>query len=154
MFCTNNSYYVIVELLGTNLITYHLRGEKEEINGSELLARAEALAGIDESTLEPPCLERFCSCLTSSGRSIDTCKASSRDQDADNYLYCPLSSNTNLSDLQHFQFHFFNGQPVVVRNVVSGDSGLWEPAVLERTLRLRNSLEIYVLNCSNCSQVS
>lgn len=62
-------------------------------------------------------------------------KAASRENTNDNYLYCPDSSHILTGGLFHFQKHWINGEPVIVRNVLEQATGLsWEPMVMWRAL--------------------
>ncbi|KAK6127552.1 hypothetical protein DH2020_038710 [Rehmannia glutinosa] len=54
----------------------------------------------------------------------------------DNYLYCPLASDIQPGELEHFQRHWIRGEPIVVRDVLKLTSGLsWDPMVMWRAVR-------------------
>ncbi|KAJ7946328.1 lysine-specific demethylase JMJ25 [Quillaja saponaria] len=60
-------------------------------------------------------------------------KAASREDADDNNLYCP--SSKEKEDILHFQKHWVNGEPIIVRNVHEKATGLsWEPKVMWRAL--------------------
>ena len=63
-------------------------------------------------------------------------KAAHRVGGVDNFLYCPTLLDTEQNGLSHFQKHWRQGEPVIVRDVDKGCSGLsWEPMVMWRALR-------------------
>ncbi|KAM7482495.1 hypothetical protein LguiB_007078 [Lonicera macranthoides] len=63
-------------------------------------------------------------------------KAACREDSSDNYLYCPLASDIEQGDLEHFQKHWVTGAPVIVRDVLGLTPGLsWEPMVMWRAVR-------------------
>ncbi|KAK8521148.1 hypothetical protein V6N13_077265 [Hibiscus sabdariffa] len=87
-------------------------------------------------------------------------KAASREDAIDNYLYCPEAKDIERGDLEHFQRHWANGEPVIVSNVLENASGLsWEPMVMWRALRqIKNTnyelqLEVKALDCLDWSEV-
>ncbi|XP_016650107.1 PREDICTED: lysine-specific demethylase JMJ25 isoform X4 [Prunus mume] len=54
----------------------------------------------------------------------------------DNFLYCPSAVDIADDEIEHFQRHWMNGEPVIVRNVLDKTSGLsWEPMVMWRAFR-------------------
>ncbi|KAK9268102.1 hypothetical protein L1049_010541 [Liquidambar formosana] len=63
-------------------------------------------------------------------------RAASREGSNDIYLYCPSSRDVLEEDkFLHFQRHWANGEPVIVRNVLEQTAGLsWEPMVMWRAL--------------------
>ncbi|KAJ7539676.1 hypothetical protein O6H91_11G105000 [Diphasiastrum complanatum] len=63
-------------------------------------------------------------------------RAAKRTGTADNFIFCPSSSETKNGDLSHFQNHWVNGEPVIVRDVLEEGTGLsWDPMVMWRALR-------------------
>lgn len=59
--------------------------------------------------------------------------AASRESSHDNFLYCPNAVHLEDNDFEHFQMHWMQGEPVIVRNVLEKGSGLsWEPMVMWR----------------------
>ncbi|KAK8470680.1 hypothetical protein PHAVU_003G031500 [Phaseolus vulgaris] len=103
--------------------------------------------------------DSFCSCLgldrNTDVRNSNMRKAASRDNLADNYLYCPKAVDLQDKDLKHFQWHWEKGEPVIVSNVLECTSGLsWEPLVMWRALRHKTSaskrgqhLDVETLDC-------
>ncbi|KNA17553.1 hypothetical protein SOVF_078840 [Spinacia oleracea] len=90
----------------------------------------------------------------------ETRKAASREKMRDNFLYCP--SATNIDDLQvdHFQMHWTQGEPVIVRDVFKKGSGLsWEPMVMWRAFRGANkilkqdTLNVKAIDCLDWCEV-
>ncbi|KAK9162297.1 hypothetical protein Syun_003199 [Stephania yunnanensis] len=62
-------------------------------------------------------------------------KAASREGSSDNFLYCPSSRDINEFEKAHFNMHWANGEPVIVRDVYHQKSRLsWEPKVMVRAL--------------------
>lgn len=54
----------------------------------------------------------------------------------DNFIYCPAYSEVEKDGPSHFQKHWRQGHPVIVRNVNDGATGLsWEPMVMWRAVR-------------------
>ncbi|XP_062088289.1 lysine-specific demethylase JMJ26 [Humulus lupulus] len=82
-------------------------------------------------------------------------KSASREDSDDNYLYCPDSNDVLKEGLFHFQKHWANGKPVIVRNVLEQASGLsWEPMVMWRALSENpgaeagtNYLDVKAIDC-------
>lgn len=63
-------------------------------------------------------------------------RAAYRNSSRDNFLYCPTSQHVKKEGLEHFQKHWLFGEPVIVRNVFEGTTGLsWEPMVMWRAVR-------------------
>lgn len=91
-----------------------------------------------------------CSC--SSSGSKNSRKAASRENSADNYLYCPFSNDIKQDDLKHFQRHWIMGEPVIVRGVLEKMSRLsWEPAFMWRAIHhIKNSPELSQLKAIDC----
>ncbi|PWA56474.1 zinc finger, RING-type, JmjC domain, Zinc-finger domain of monoamine-oxidase A repressor R1 [Artemisia annua] len=72
----------------------------------------------------------------SDGGNKHLCKASSREDSDDNYLYYPSAADIKSGGVQHFKRHWSKGEPVVVSNVISMGLGLsWEPMVMWRAFR-------------------
>ncbi|XVE49730.1 hypothetical protein DITRI_Ditri01bG0104500 [Diplodiscus trichospermus] len=87
-------------------------------------------------------------------------KAASREDAADNYLYCPKAKDIQSGDLKHFQWHWANGEPAIVSDVLENTSGLsWEPMVMWRAFRQitntkhEQQLEVKALDCLDWSEV-
>lgn len=80
-----------------------------------------------------------CSCLSShhiSSGSNMLRVAASREDSVDNYLYSPTAIDVKQGQLGHFQRHWANGEPVIVRNMLDLTCNLsWEPMVMWRALR-------------------
>lgn len=88
------------------------------------------------------------------------CKAASRENSDDNYLYCPRAVDIKSGDLKHFQWHWSKGQPVIVSNVLETTLGLsWEPMVMWRAFRQISNvnhdqlLDVTALNCLDWCEV-
>ncbi|KAI5072653.1 hypothetical protein GOP47_0012759 [Adiantum capillus-veneris] len=63
-------------------------------------------------------------------------KAANRIDTEDNFIYCPSALSLGENSLQHFQNHWLQGHPVIVRNVLDKTKGLsWEPMVMWRAFR-------------------
>ncbi|KAI4328920.1 hypothetical protein L6164_021235 [Bauhinia variegata] len=66
----------------------------------------------------------------------DVRQAALRDDSHDNFLYTPNALDLSDDEIEHFQWHWMKGEPVVVRNVMEKTSGLsWEPMVMWRAFR-------------------
>ncbi|KAL0350359.1 UNVERIFIED_CONTAM: Lysine-specific demethylase [Sesamum radiatum] len=127
---------------------------------SELLKKAESVAEMCSITDSPEASEGACSCLRSyQGSELESaklCEAASREDSNDNFLYCPSAVNIGKLGVKHFQWHLYKGEPVIIRNVLSGTAGLsWEPLVMWRACRKSRKtnhshiLEFQVRNCLN-----
>ncbi|XP_027918050.1 lysine-specific demethylase JMJ25-like [Vigna unguiculata] len=81
-------------------------------------------------------LGNFCTCSRNTNvRYHGMRKAASRANSSDNYLYCPRAVQPQDEDLEHFRWHWKNGEPVIVSHVIDSTSGLsWEPSVMCRAL--------------------
>lgn len=135
---------------------------------SDLEKRAEEIANKYELFDVPASPTQRCSCFNSVG---DVCidnnklrRAASREDQDDNYLYCPTAKEIQHGDLAHFQKHWVKGEPVIVRNVAELSSGLsWEPLVMCRALREKTNsrvlkglghLEVKAVDCMDWCEVS
>lgn len=86
--------------------------------------------------------------------------AAHRTDDKDIYLYCPTLQEAEKDGLSHFQKHWRQGQPVIVRNVMEGATGLsWEPLTMWRALRETtrgkfkdDSKTVRAVDCSDWSE--
>ncbi|KAH7415686.1 hypothetical protein KP509_14G056700 [Ceratopteris richardii] len=62
--------------------------------------------------------------------------AASRSGSHDNYIYCPSVLDIPDDCLHHFQKHWLQGEPVIVKDVFNKTKGLsWEPMVMWRAFR-------------------
>lgn len=75
-------------------------------------------------------VKRACACSTTK----NSRRASFRMNDMDNYLYCPLASDIKNIDQKHFQRHWLNGEPVIVRGVLEESRLIWEPSHMWSTM--------------------
>ncbi|XP_019149745.1 PREDICTED: lysine-specific demethylase JMJ25-like isoform X2 [Ipomoea nil] len=143
-----------------SLVLKHLLGENYI---SELLAKAEEIAKtckLDEFSGDS---QQTCSCLKSVNKNDlrnVLCKAASRKDSDDNYLYFPKAKDIQHEDLKHFQWHWRKGEPVIVGNVLETTSGLsWEPRVMQRAFRQKRSqnhsflLDVIAVNCLDWCEV-
>lgn len=132
---------------------------------SELEEKAEALLQT-YNFVKLPDMSARCSCFNPSNR-VDyerekLRKAACREESDDNYIYCPNAAEIQQEELEHFQKHWFKGQPVIIRNVLNFTLGLsWEPKVILRALRERSKIKdesdlfkVKAINCLNWSHVS
>ncbi|XP_074273957.1 lysine-specific demethylase JMJ26-like [Silene latifolia] len=103
------------------------------------------------------------SCSDSSPDGVSECnmrKCASREGSKDNYLYCPDARDIQQGDLKHFQKHWAQGEPVIVRSVLETTPGLsWEPLVMWRAVRqiknLNHStlLDVKAISCLEWCEV-
>ncbi|XP_058075998.1 uncharacterized protein LOC131224705 [Magnolia sinica] len=124
---------------------------------SELERKAQEMAG--NHKIEVPNTSAQCSCFSKDGQidfgNENLRKAASREDSMDNYLYCPTARDIRSGELGHFQSHWINGEPVIVRNVLEFTSGLsWEPMVMYRAFREASNsksgfeyLEVMAIDC-------
>ncbi|GJW14222.1 zinc finger domain of monoamine-oxidase A repressor R1 [Tanacetum coccineum] len=96
----------------------------------------------------------------SDGGNKHLCKASSREDSDDNYLYYPSAADIKSSGVKHFKSHWSKGEPVVVSNVLSMGLGLsWEPMVMSRAFRQISNinrdqlLDAKAINCLDWCEV-
>lgn len=132
---------------------------------ARLLMKVEEIANSNDLTDEPESSSLVCPCSNEAGE-IDVCnnnlrKASSREDSADNYLFCPAARDIQCEDLKHFQWHWRKGEPVIVGDVLETTSGLsWDPMVMWRAFRqIKNVkhdtlLDVTALNCLDWCEVS
>ncbi|XP_010275975.1 PREDICTED: lysine-specific demethylase JMJ25-like isoform X2 [Nelumbo nucifera] len=112
----------------------------EENFVSELVKKAEEMAGKHKSVDACGSSTQWCTCLNVAGKigldSKSSLKAASRMDSDDNYLYCPSARKIQHGELEHFQSHWIKGEPVIVRDALEFTSGLsWEPMVMWRAFR-------------------
>ncbi|KAK9122046.1 hypothetical protein Syun_019663 [Stephania yunnanensis] len=105
---------------------------------AELVRKAEDLT----CNFQPPNCNfstRCSSCNYSpvmNGENTDVRQAASRENNDDNFLYCPNSASISDNQIEHFQKHWIRGEPVIVRNVFEKTPGLsWDPMVMWRACR-------------------
>jgi len=123
----NHGFLELRSILGQHFISELVCKGKELVQAYKI-----------QNVFKPP--DSFCSCLgldrNTDVKNSNMRKAASRDNMADNYLYCPKAVDLQDKDLNHFQWHWEKGEPVIVSNVLECTSGLsWEPLVMWRALR-------------------
>ncbi|XP_020264110.1 lysine-specific demethylase JMJ25-like [Asparagus officinalis] len=134
---------------------------------NNMLKKAERLAKIHHFVEED--LSVHCSACPSGNQSSkednlsnpNLRKAASRENSHDNFLYCPSAVDLGDSKLEHFQWHWAKGEPVIVRSVLENTSGLsWEPMVMWRAIRETNADKfkeesdvVRAIDCLNCCEV-
>lgn len=102
---------------------------------SKLVTSVEASVK-DELARQPLGHCSLCTTDKSDSHGEELRKAASRLDTEDNFIYCPSALNMGENSLQHFQEHWFQGHPVIVRNVLDKTKGLsWEPMVMWRAFR-------------------
>ncbi|GAV67423.1 JmjC domain-containing protein/WRC domain-containing protein, partial [Cephalotus follicularis] len=58
-------------------------------------------------------------------------EAARRENSNDNFLYFPTIPDIRVDNFEHFQKHWGKGQPVIVQNVLQGESDLsWDPVAM------------------------
>ncbi|KAF6159772.1 hypothetical protein GIB67_030030 [Kingdonia uniflora] len=134
---------------------------------SDLVQKAESIVKGNESVSMPGGSAHCCFCFSSDGK-IDNDKnnlrkAACREGSSDNYLYCPTVCDIKDGDLEHFQRHWINGEPVVVRKALDLTTGLsWDPMVLSRGMREKKNsrvskgsadLEVMAVDCLDWCEV-
>lgn len=102
---------------------------------SKLVANVEAAVdtkSLNQSKSLGPC--HFCEKSDLHGECLR--EAAKRSNSQDNFIYCPSALDMGENSLQHFQEHWLQGHPVIVRNVLDKTKGLsWEPMVMWRAFR-------------------
>ncbi|XP_021750559.1 lysine-specific demethylase JMJ25-like [Chenopodium quinoa] len=105
---------------------------------SKLLKEAElAVTNLENDKL--PHTSNGCSCSGSVhggefGSNLRKCAA--RESGNDNNLYCPDARDIQHGDLEHFQWHWALGEPIIVRSSLETTPGLsWEPMGIWRAVR-------------------
>ncbi|KAJ7533719.1 hypothetical protein O6H91_13G061100 [Diphasiastrum complanatum] len=62
--------------------------------------------------------------------------AAYRKDSNDNHIYCPTSSVMRNHGLEHFQNHWLQSEPIIVKDVLAASTGLsWEPKFMWHALR-------------------
>ncbi|KAL5072847.1 hypothetical protein RYX36_011831, partial [Vicia faba] len=75
-------------------------------------------------------------------------KAASHEESSDNDIYCTKAKNVHPEDLQHFQWHWRKGEPVIVRNLLGGTyNSLWEPSSMSHAIGMKHK-NVKVINCN------
>ncbi|XP_024400800.1 lysine-specific demethylase JMJ27 isoform X2 [Physcomitrium patens] len=131
-------------LFDQNWVSRLIKEVEEQLKGYEGLAKEDS----------------SCSKCMNGTKSASLRLAAHRPDDKDNYLYCPTLLETETDGLSHFQKHWRQGQPVIVRNVMESATGLsWEPLTMWRALREQtrgkckdDSKTVRAVDCSNWSE--
>ncbi|MQL87650.1 hypothetical protein Taro_020198 [Colocasia esculenta] len=123
---------------------------------ANLWARADKIARIVElPKVSAAARDIKCCCPEKSTENLR--KAASRSGSNDNYLYSPRSTHNQAEDLEHFQRHWARGEPIIVRDVLKGTTGLsWEPMVLWRIFRVNKASKlscVKTIDCLSCCEV-
>uniref|UniRef100_A0A2P2J9I2 Uncharacterized protein MANES_14G044400 n=1 Tax=Rhizophora mucronata TaxID=61149 RepID=A0A2P2J9I2_RHIMU len=130
---------------------------------SELVKKAEEIAKRCKHVMTNAPVKQ-CACFDPNGH-VDMSngcflKAASREDSADNYLYCPRAKNIKEEDLKHFQYHWMRAEPVIVSNALETGTGLsWEPMVMWRAVRqIKNEnydtlLDVKAIDCLDLCEV-
>ncbi|EYU39322.1 hypothetical protein MIMGU_mgv1a021204mg, partial [Erythranthe guttata] len=115
----------------------------------KLLSRVgELVKGQDFEDLLKTCEE--CPCVNFFGENVmasdKLCRAASRQDSRDNFLYCPTAKDLQHDDMKHFQLHWLKGEPVIVNGVLETTLDLsWAPMVMARAFRQKRKKENEVL---------
>ncbi|KAH7438264.1 hypothetical protein KP509_04G008000 [Ceratopteris richardii] len=104
---------------------------------SRLVASVEAAIGSKApSNIQAKGLCDFCPVNKGVSYGEQLRKAANRFDGQDNFIYCPSALHRGENSLHHFQQHWMQGHPVIVRNVLDKSKGLsWEPMVMWRAVR-------------------
>ncbi|XVE74268.1 hypothetical protein DITRI_Ditri12bG0003000 [Diplodiscus trichospermus] len=130
---------------------------------STLKIKAERLVEFHQLEDARGVLTKHCSCLKSDNEigilNEAICSSASLNDCNESYLCSPLAKDIQQGDLEHFQWHWFKGEPVIVRNVLELTSGLsWDPMVMWRAFRNvsnKDSLNVNVraIDCLDLCEV-
>ena len=102
-----------------------------------LVSQVESVLKSDDVDVETEIDDRSCSCKNVTDESSPKVRlAAHRADGRDNFIYCPTYLEVEKDGSSHFQKHWRQGHPVIVRNVDEGATGLsWEPMVMWRAVR-------------------
>ncbi|CAA0825117.1 Unknown protein [Striga hermonthica] len=68
--------------------------------------------------------------------SIKLLKAAFRENDCDNFLYCPLSEDLRNEGIKNFRTHWSRGKPVIVKEVFDASAmTIWDPMLIWRGIK-------------------
>jgi hypothetical protein len=103
----------------------------------DLISQVESLLKSDVEDDETENHDRSCPCRNTTDKSSPKVRLAAHRADGhDNYIYCPTYLEVEKEGSSHFQKHWRQGHPVVVRDVNEGATGLsWEPMVMWRAVR-------------------
>lgn len=126
---------------------------------SMLKIKAERLVKLHKLDNGLGTLTGHCSCLFDN--EIGVVNEAIQEHSSNERLYSPLAKDLQQGDLEHFQWHWIKGEPVIVRNVHELTSGLsWEPMVLWRAFRDISSkkgssnVNVKAIDCLDLCEVS
>ncbi|KAL5707628.1 hypothetical protein ACHQM5_018509 [Ranunculus cassubicifolius] len=115
---------------------------------SDLKRKAEKISAGAKTLCSHGNATQRCTCFDSDGE-IDLQnkkfrEAACREDSDDNYLYCQSVKDVQPTDLNHFQMHWTNGEPVIIQDVLDLKNGLsWEPLVMCRALHEKTNSRIF-----------
>ncbi|CAH9081363.1 unnamed protein product [Cuscuta epithymum] len=70
------------------------------------------------------------------GYEIDHCKAAHREDEDDNYLYCPYSEDIKSEGIENFRKQWSRGKPIIVKEVLNiSSTSIWDPMFIWRGVR-------------------
>lgn len=78
-----------------------------------------------------------------------------REDCSEHCLYSPSAKDIQQGGLEHFRWHWIEGEPVIVRNVLELTPGLsWEPMVMWRAFRDPSSYNVRAIDCLELCEAS
>lgn len=130
----------------------------------EIISQAEELIKSDGAEDENEMHDHSCSCSGLTDESSPNLRlAAHRADSRDNYVYCPTYTDVEKEGSSHFQKHWRQGHPVIVRDVDQGSTGLsWEPMVMWRAVReitgsrrtfKEDTQSAYAVDCADWNEV-
>lgn len=129
-----------------------------------IISQAEGILKSDDAEDMTELHDHICPCNGLTDESSPKVRlAAHREDGRDNYLYCPTYSEAEKDGSSHFQKHWRQGHPVIVRNVDEGSTGLsWEPMVMWRAVReitgsrrtfKEDTQSAYAVDCADWNEV-
>ncbi|CAM8994374.1 unnamed protein product [Rhodiola kirilowii] len=128
---------------------------------TNLVINAEDIVFLHKLRDETKSFNKTCSCTRASNAGVSAVrKAANRQDSDDNGLFSPTIKQLE-GEFNHFQNHWRQGQPVIVRNVLKNTTGLsWEPMVMRRAFRQMKSmkrdqqLDVTAIDCLDMCEVT
>ncbi|CAM8926143.1 unnamed protein product [Rhodiola kirilowii] len=150
-----------VALGGCNSSIFQLRCLLPVNTLANMVHNAEDIVFSHKLRDETKSFNKTCSCISAPNAGVSAArKAANRHDSDDNSLFCPTIKQLE-GEFDHFQNHWRQGEPVIVRNVLENTTGLsWEPMVMWRAFRqMKNmkhdqQLDVTAIDCLDMCEVT